>query len=134
METTYIVLIILTAIYVPLWFYVKFGKKFGLKGAEKLEEKGIGPYGPTIMIRTKVGFKVINYLGRYKRFWRVCGILSRIVTIILMTYIVAIIILDLLRTLQSELLAELDVDPERDVNHREDDEDDVCRFHGLSSL
>ena len=95
METTYIVLIILTVIYVPLWFYVRFGKKFGLKGAEKLEEKGIGPYGPTIMIRTKIGFKVINYLGQFKRFWRVCGILSRIVTIVLMTYIVSIIILDL---------------------------------------
>ena len=96
METTYIVLIILTAIYIPLWIYVKFGKKLGLKGAEKLEEKGIGPYGPTIMIRTKIGFKVIDILGRYKRFWRVCGILSRIVTIILMVYIVSIIVLDLI--------------------------------------
>lgn len=96
METTYIVLIILTVIYVPLWFYVRFGKKLKLKGAEKLEEKGIGPYGPTIMIRTKVGFKAINYLGQFKRFWRVCGILSRIVTIVLMTYIVSIIVLDLI--------------------------------------
>ncbi len=96
METTYIVLIILTAIYVPLWIYVRFGKKLGLKGAEKVEEKGISPYGPTIMIRTKIGLKAIDRLGRYKRFWRVCGILSRIITIILMTYIVAIIILDLI--------------------------------------
>ena len=66
METTYIVLIILTAIYVPLWIYVRFGKKLGLKGAEKVEEKGISPYGPTIMIRTKIGLKAIDRLGRYK--------------------------------------------------------------------
>ena len=63
METTYIVLIILTAIYIPLFLYVKFGKK--------LESKGIVPYGPTIMIRTKIGMKTIDRLGKYKRFWRV---------------------------------------------------------------
>ena len=95
METTYIVLIILTAIYIPLWIYIKFGKKLGLKGTEKFEEKGISPYGPTLMIRTKIGLKAIDFLGKYKRFWRVCGFLSRIVTILLMTYIVSIIILDL---------------------------------------
>ena len=96
METTYIVLIILTAIYIPLWIYIKFGKKLGLKGTEKVEDKGISPYGPCIMIRTKIGLRAIDFLGKYKRFWRVCGILSRIVTILLMTYIVAIIILDLI--------------------------------------
>ena len=88
METTYIVLIILTVIYVPLFLYVKFNKK--------LEEKGLLPYGPCIMIRTKVGLRLIDRYGRYKRFWRICGIASRVITLLLMAYIVVIIILDLI--------------------------------------
>ena len=88
MEPTYIVLIILAVIYVPLFLYVKFGKK--------LEEKGLVPYGPTIMIRTKLGIKLIDRWGKYKRFWRACGILSRFVTLFLMAYIVLIIIVDLI--------------------------------------
>ena len=88
MELTYIVLIILTVIYVPLFLYVKFGKK--------LEEKGLVPYGPCIMIRTKLGIKLIDRWGKYKRFWRACGIMSRFVTLALMVYIVAIIIIDLI--------------------------------------
>ena len=96
METTYIVLIILTAIYIPLWIYIRFGKKLGLKGVDKCEEKGIVPYGPCIMIRTKLGMNLIERLGKYKRLWRVVGIFSRIVTILLMTYIVSIIIIDMI--------------------------------------
>ena len=88
METTYIILIALAIIYVPLYLYIRYNKK--------MEEKGLLPYGPCIMLRTKVGLKLIDRLGRYVRFWRVCGILSRIITIILMVYIVAIIIIDLL--------------------------------------
>ena len=88
MELTYIVLIILTVIYVPLFLYVKFGKK--------LEEKGLVPYGPTIMIRTKLGIKLIDRWGKYTRFWRACGVMSRFVTLFLMAYIVLIIIVDLI--------------------------------------
>ena len=88
MELTYIVLIILAVIYVPLFLYVKFGKK--------LEEKGLVPYGPTIMIRTKLGIKLIDRWGKYTRFWRACGVMSRFVTLFLMAYIVLIIIVDLI--------------------------------------
>ena len=88
MELTYIVLIILAVIYVPLFLYVKFGKK--------LEEKGLVPYGPCIMIRTKLGIRLIERWGKYKRFWRACGIMSRFVTLALMAYIVVIIIVDLI--------------------------------------
>ena len=87
METTYIVLIALAIIYVPIFLYVKFNKK--------MEEKGLLPYGPCVMIRTKFGLRAIDRLGRYKRFWHVCGYASRIITIILMAYIVIIIMIDL---------------------------------------
>ena len=88
METTYIVLIALTVIYIPLFLYVRFRKK--------PEKSVLEPYGPCIMIRTKVGIKLIDRLGRYKRFWHVCGYASRIITVLLMAYIVGIIILDLI--------------------------------------
>lgn len=99
MEPVYIALIILTIIYVPFWFIVKFGDKIGpLKNiSEKLRSKGLTTYlFILIMIRTKWGIKLIDRLGKYKRFWRVCGVLSRIVTIILMAYIVAILVIDVL--------------------------------------
>ena len=82
METTYIVLIALTVIYIPLFLYVRFRKK--------PEKSVLEPYGPCIMIRTKVGIKLIDRLGRYKRFWHVCGYASRIITVLLMAYIVGL--------------------------------------------
>ncbi len=88
METTYIVLIALTVIYIPLFLYVRFRKK--------PEKSVLEPYGPCIMIRTKAGIRLIDRLGRYKRFWHVCGYASRIITVLLMAYIVGIIILDLI--------------------------------------
>ena len=88
MELTYIVLIVLTVIYIPLFLYVRLRKK--------PENSMLEPYGPTIMIKTKVGIRLIDRLGKYKRFWHVCGYASRIITILLMAYIVGIIILDLI--------------------------------------
>ena len=87
METSTAVLIALTVIYIPLFFYVRFGKR--------PKEKGVVPYGPTIMIKTKIGIKTIDRLGRYKRFWRICGFLSIFVVLFLMLYIVIIIFVDL---------------------------------------
>ena len=41
METTYIVLLALLVIYIPIYFYVRKSKK--------AQDKGFAPYGPTIM-------------------------------------------------------------------------------------
>lgn len=88
MDATYIVLIALTAVYIPLFLYVKF--------SDRPKGKGLVPYGPCIMIRTKVGMATIERLAKYRRFWRVYGKISRAIVVLLMTYIVAIIILDIL--------------------------------------
>lgn len=89
MDNAQIILIALTAIYVPLFFYIKF------KSKRNPNFKNFTTYGPAIMIRTRVGIKLINRLGKYKRLWRVFGVISRLVTIFLVLCIVFIIIKDL---------------------------------------
>lgn len=90
MDTTYIALIALTAIYVPLFFYIRF------KSSRNPNLKRFTTYGPAIMIKTRIGIKLINRLGKYKKIWRIFGVVSRLVTILLMLYIVVIIVIDLL--------------------------------------
>ena len=89
MEPIYIALIILAIIHVGIFIYIKWCNK-------TIQEKGLVPYGPLIMIKTQWGIKLIDRLGKYKRFWRACGLLSRAVVIILMVWIVAILVIDLL--------------------------------------
>lgn len=89
MDTAQIILIALTAIYIPLFFYIKF------KSSRNPNLKNFTTYGPAIMIRTKIGIRLINRLGKYKRLWRVFGAISRLVTVFLVLCIIFIIIKDL---------------------------------------
>lgn len=87
METTYLVLLILLIIYIPLYIYVR--------KSEKAHDKGFVPYGPTIMIRTKWGLKLMDRLARYKRFWRFMGAVSLVISAVLAIAILTILIIDL---------------------------------------
>ena len=87
METTYVVLIALLVIYIPLYIYVR--------KSEKAHEKGFVPYGPTIMIRTRWGLKLMDRLAKYKRFWHFMGTVSLVVAFILAMIIVTILLIDL---------------------------------------
>ena len=87
MNTVAIVLLILLAIYVPIYIYVRTNKA--------IQEKGLVPYGPLIMIKTKWGLKLMDDLGKYHKFWNFFGIFSIIVSILLMSIIIGILILDL---------------------------------------
>ena len=86
MELAYIVLLILLIIYVPLYFYVRAGK---------LERYGLVKYGPCIMIRTKLGLRLMDRLAKYKRAWDAFGLLSKAITLLLMGFMLFIIIIDL---------------------------------------
>ncbi len=88
MNTAWIVLIILAIIYVPIYIYVR--------KSEKAEKMGLVPYGPMIMIRTKIGLKMMDRLGIHKRVWDIFGIFSMIVSFTLMAMIVGILIIDLM--------------------------------------
>ena len=87
MNLTYIILLLFLITYIPFYFYVRTGK---------LEKYGMVHWGPAVMFRTKLGLKIMDRLAKYKRFWNFFGIVSRILTVILMAFIIFIVIVDLL--------------------------------------
>lgn len=96
MNTTAIILIILTVIYIPLWILVRTNTK--------LKDRGLEKYGPTIKINTRLGLRFIDRFGRYKRFWRVFGVFSQVVSfalMLMMIFIMVVAVLNLPNTLNS---------------------------------
>ncbi|MDR2866653.1 MAG: site-2 protease family protein [Methanomassiliicoccaceae archaeon] len=85
---TYLVLLILLIVYIPLFFYVK--------NNPKMAERGIVTYGPFIMQKTRRGIELLDKLARYKRFWRVFGAISKAMAFFLMALIIFILVIDLL--------------------------------------
>lgn len=88
METAYIVLIVLLTIYLPLYFYVRHNKK--------LRERGVQPYGPTIMIKTTWGLKLMDRLSKHRRFWNFFGLASKIIALFLMVGIMVVMTINML--------------------------------------
>ncbi|MDR1690781.1 MAG: metalloprotease, partial [Candidatus Methanoplasma sp.] len=80
MELTYIILLILTIFYIPFYFWVRRSPKAAGYGLVK--------YGPTVMIKTRLGTKMMDRLSVYKRFWRLFGAFSLIVSLALMGFII----------------------------------------------
>ncbi|MCL2510184.1 MAG: site-2 protease family protein [Methanomassiliicoccaceae archaeon] len=83
MELTYIILIILTIIYIPIYIWVW--------RSPKAAKYGLAKYGPCVMIKTKYGTALMERLSRYRRFWRFFGTLSLIISAVLMVFILIII-------------------------------------------
>ncbi|NLL94973.1 MAG: site-2 protease family protein [Thermoplasmatales archaeon] len=88
METIYVVLLALLVLYVPFYLYVR--------KSPKMRERGIVPYGPLVMFRTKWGINAMGRLSRHRRFWRFFGLLSKITSLALMITIVAIMALNVI--------------------------------------
>ncbi len=89
MSTTVLILTILTAIYVPLWFYV--WKHPGLLS------RGLEKYGPLIKINSHFGLRFIDRFSKYRRFWRAYGAFSQAVSFLLMVMMVYIMVFAVLR-------------------------------------
>lgn len=77
MSTAYLVLLFLLIIYIPIYVWVR------LRPAEA-ERYHLVKYGPCIMIKTKLGLKMMDRLGKYTRFWRAFGFVSKIITAVLL--------------------------------------------------
>jgi Predicted membrane-associated Zn-dependent proteases 1 len=84
LELTYIVLLILAIIYVPFYLWVRFSPNAAKYGLVK--------YGPTVMIKTKLGTKLMEKWCIYTRFWRFFGTLSLVISAVLMIGIIFIMI------------------------------------------
>ncbi|MDD4185462.1 MAG: hypothetical protein PHX75_02335, partial [Candidatus Methanomethylophilaceae archaeon] len=87
MDPAYIILLVLVAIYVPLYFYVR--------KSDRMHARGIVPYGPTIMIKTKLGLGLMDRLSKHRRFWSVFGLVSRIIALFLMAVIIFVMALNM---------------------------------------
>lgn len=83
MELTYIVLLILAIIYVPFYIWVR--------RSPKAAKYGLVKYGPLVMIKTKLGTKLMDRFCVYRRFWKFFGALSIAISLILMVFIIIII-------------------------------------------
>lgn len=94
METVYIILLILAALYVPVYLWVRY--------SPRAERYGLRKYGPAVMLRTKLGMRLIDRYSVYTRFWRVFGAVSLVLSVILtvtIMYILAVGMLNLPSTL-----------------------------------
>ena len=85
---TYLILLVLLMIYIPIYFHVRSSKR--------MAEKGIVPYGPTIMLKTKRGMRLLDRLARHRRFWGIFGTISKIMAFFLMAVMVFILVNNLL--------------------------------------
>jgi len=88
MSTTYLILLILLIVYIPFYIYVRM--------SPAMKERGIVPYGPFVMFKTKRGIQYLDKAAKYKRFWNAFGTVSKILALFLMLMIMFIIIVDIL--------------------------------------
>ena len=91
MDTASLVLIILAIIYVPIWVWV-------WRCSEKALKWHLVKYGPLVMIKTRLGIKAMDRLGKYVLFWRVFGFISKLLAAILfflMMYMLIVALINL---------------------------------------
>ena len=91
MDTASVVLIILAIIYVPIWIWV-------WRCPEKAFRWHLVKYGPLVMIKTRLGIKSMDRLGKYTRFWRVFGFISKLLSAVLfflMMYMLIVALINL---------------------------------------
>jgi membrane-associated protease RseP (regulator of RpoE activity) len=91
MDTATIVMIILCIIYVPIWVWV-------WRRPEQAARLHLVKYGPTVMIKTRLGINAMEKIGKYRRFWLVFGFVSKFISALLfftMMYMLLLSIINL---------------------------------------
>lgn len=89
MSTAYLVLLILLILYIPIWIWV-------WRCPEKAEKYHLMKYGPTIMIKSRLGMKTMDRLAKYPRFWRAFGFISKVISVILLFLMMYMMVMALL--------------------------------------
>jgi membrane-associated protease RseP (regulator of RpoE activity) len=84
LELTYIVLLALAIVYVPIYVWVR-------KGPRRAGRYGLRKYGPTIMVETEWGKRLMDRLAGHTRFWRAFGAVSIALMFLMMALIVYIL-------------------------------------------
>ena len=86
-DLTYLILLVLLLVYVPLYIHVRMSKR--------MKDRGIVPYGPFIMIKTKRGIQFLDRISKNKKLWAVFGTVSKVIAAVLMASILVIMIINL---------------------------------------
>jgi len=89
MDAAILALIILTIIYVPIWFWV-------WRNPEKAIRYHLVKYGPLVMIKTRLGIKTMDKIAKYRRFWYAFGFISRFLSAVLFFLMMYMLILSII--------------------------------------
>lgn len=84
MSLTILVLVVLTVIYVPIWY---FAWRSPRARDYKLEK-----YGPTVKVNTRMGIKLMDRLCVYRRFWKFMGAVSQVMALALMALMIYVVV------------------------------------------
>lgn len=89
MSTTVMILLALLIVYIPIYIWTWKSPNAIRYGFQK--------YGPLIKINTKLGLKLMDRLGKYRRFWRFFGIASQVFAFVEMVFMVFMIVFSVIR-------------------------------------
>ncbi len=84
MEPVTTALLLLLTVYIGAWVYIRKNPA--------ARERGIVPYGPTIMVKTQAGKAVMERLSAPKRFWRGFAALSKVIVFGLMAFMTGLLL------------------------------------------
>ena len=87
MDLTLIALLALLLGYFALYIHIKRTPSW--------QEKGLVPYGPALLLKTKKGLGIMDRLSRYKRFWAAYAVLSKFIVLGLMLFITGLLLYQL---------------------------------------
>ena len=87
MDLTLLTLAVLLLGYFALYIHIKRTPSW--------QEKGLVPYGPAILLKTRRGLGIMDFLGRYKRFWAAYAVLSKFIVLGLMLFITGLLLYQL---------------------------------------
>lgn len=97
MDAAYIALIVLAAVYIPIWVWVRLRP-------ERAARWHLEKYGPCIMIKTSLGLRAMDRIASRPRFWHAFGFFSKVVSAVLfllMMYMLVVAVLAIPSTLAS---------------------------------
>ncbi|AMK13855.1 peptidase M50 family [methanogenic archaeon mixed culture ISO4-G1] len=89
MDTATLVMILLCIVYIPIWVWT-------WRKPEAAARFHLVKYGPAILIKTQLGIRMMDKLGRYKRFWRVFGFISKLTSALLFFMMMYMLVLSLI--------------------------------------
>ncbi len=84
MSLTVLILIVLAAVYVPIWYFAW--------RSPRAKDYRLEKYGPAVKINTRMGIKLMDCLCVYRRFWKFMGAVSQVMALALMALMIYVVV------------------------------------------